>query len=414
MTAGRHVLVGGGVAAAATATHLRKLGYEGQIVLVCEEPDAPYERPPLSKDFLVGDTAEGEFVAHPAGWYAEQDITLRLGVRAEDIDIAARTVRLSTGEPLGYDELVLATGVRPRRLPVADGLAGVHYLRTLADARALREGLAGAQRIVVLGAGFVGCEVAAAAVRLGKQVTVFEPEPTPLRRVLGEAIGAVVLGIHQERGVVIRAGEYVTEAVHTAAGLQLSTNLGGRVDCDLLVVGVGSLPNTELAERAGIAVDNGILVDEFGRTAVPHVHAAGDVARQYHPHVGERVRVEHHDTAQRQGAALAANLTGAAKPFTDPYWFWSDQYEHSLQSAGRVGDPADLIFRGSLQERSFAAFTLDGDRIRGVVALNRPRDVIDVRRLLSTPHTVTADQLRDETVRLKRLVTQGQPTRRGA
>jgi 3-phenylpropionate/trans-cinnamate dioxygenase ferredoxin reductase subunit len=336
-------------------------------------------------------------------------VALRLGVRAEELDVAARTVRLSTGDTLEYAELVLATGVRARRLPLLDALPGdrVHYLRTLADARRLREHLAAAHRVTILGAGFIGCEVAAAAAQLGKQVTVFEPEPAPLSRILGAAIGAVLIDAHRARGVAIRAGEHVTAVATTHDGVLLTTSLGEHVETDLVVVGVGCVPNTELAERAGIAVDNGILTDEFGRTSAPHVHAAGDVANQHHPRYGHRIRVEHHDTAQRHGAALAGNLAGAAEPFAEAHWFWSDQYEHNLQSIGRLGDPADLVVRGSLEGLDFSAFALDGDRIRGVVALNRPRDVIDAKRLLFTDHHVTADQLRDESVRLKRLTGAG-------
>lgn len=403
MSRQRYVLVGGGVAAASAASHLRRRGFDGEILLVGEEPDPPYERPPLSKGFLAGSADFGELQAREPGWYAEQDVELRLGVRVDSIDPDARSVTLSTGELLSYDALVLATGLRPRILPGFDG-ERVQYLRTAADARRLHAELARSQRLAVLGAGFVGCEVAATAAGLGKQVTVFEPAGTPLQRALGSAIGTVLTEIHREHGVEVRAGEHVSSLAHTGDGLLLTTNLGHRVECDLVLVSVGSEPNVELAAQAGLATRNGIPVDEYGRTTAPRVYAIGDVAAQYHPVYRGRIRVEHHDNAVRQGANVAATLTGADEGHADTYWFWSDQYEHSLQAVGRPHDLDALVIRGSLAKRSFSAFSLADDRIRGVISLNRPGDVLAVRRLLFEPHQVTADQLRDESVPLKRLV----------
>ncbi|MFI7672785.1 NAD(P)/FAD-dependent oxidoreductase [Actinophytocola sp. NPDC049390] len=395
----RYVLVGGGVAATATAAALRRRGFDGEIVLVSDEPDAPYERPPLSKDVLAG----GDVVpARTPEWYADNDVRLRLSTRATAVDTAARTVRLGDGDDLRYDALVLATGVRARRLTGFEG-DRVHYLRTAADARALRAELAAAERVVVLGAGFVGCEVAASAVGLGKQVTIFEPEPTPLARVLGVKIGTAVLDIHRARGVDVRTGEYVESCTPSAHGLVLESNLGDRVEADLVLVGVGALPNVELAAEAGIATGNGIHVDEYGRTSAPDVWALGDVAAQLHH--GRRVRVEHHDNALRQGQTVAANLTGEQKPHTDPHWFWSDHYEHKLQSVGHVRDLDDLVLRGSVEEGVFSAFSLTDGRVDGVISLGRPGDVLAVRRALHLPHRVTADELRDESLPLKQLLS---------
>jgi 3-phenylpropionate/trans-cinnamate dioxygenase ferredoxin reductase component len=395
----RCVLVGGGVAAAATAATLRRRGYDGEIVLVSEEPDAPYERPPLSKDVLAG----GDVVpARKPEWYGDNRVELRLSTRATSIDTAARTVALADGGDLRYDTLVLATGVRARRLAGFEG-ERIHYLRTAADARALRTELASAEKVVVLGAGFVGCEVAASAIGLGKQVTIFEPEPTPLARVLGVKIGAAVLDIHRARGVEVRTGEYVETCTPAGGRLVLESNLGHRVDADLVVIGVGALPNDDLARHAGIETGNGIHVDEFGRTSAPDVWALGDVAAQLHH--GRRVRVEHHDNALRQGQTVAANITGEAKPHTDPHWFWSDHYEHKLQSVGHVRDLDDLVLRGSVEEGVFSAFSLTDGRIDGVISLGRPGDVLAVRRALHAPHAVTADELRDESLPLKQLLS---------
>lgn len=394
----RYVLVGGGVASAATAAGLRKRGFDGEVVVIADEAEPPYERPPLSKDFLGGTEV---VPARAPSWYADNDVELRLGTRATALDLGGRTVRLTAGDDLGYDALVLATGLRPRRLPGFDG-ERIHHLRTAADARGLRAELADAQRLVILGAGFIGCEVASSAVALGKQVTIFEPERAPLARALGARIGGVLLDIHRGRGVEIRAGEYIESMTRTAAGLVLTSNLGHTVECDLVLVGVGARPNVELAVAAGIDTGDGILVDEYGRTSAPDVYALGDVAAQVHH--GTRVRVEHHDNALRQGRTVAANLTGEAVPHTDAHWFWSDQYDHTLQSVGRARDLDDLVVRGSVEEQRFAAFSLTDGRIDAVIALNRPGDVLAVRRVLHTPHEVTAEALRDESVPLKQLL----------
>ena len=395
----RIVLVGGGVAAATTAMTLRRRGFDGEIALVADEAEPPYQRPPLSKDFL---TAGRDLVpARDPAWYPDSGVELRLRTRAESLDLAGRRVRLAGGDELPYDALVLATGLRARTLPGFDGNR-VHHLRTAADARRLRDELAGAERLAILGAGFIGCEVAASAVALGKQVTILEPERTPLVRALGARIGATLAAVHRGRGVDVRTGEYATALARTGAGLVLTTNLGDRVECDLVLVGVGAQPNVELAQAAGIDTGDGILVDEYGRTSAPDVWALGDVAAQLHH--GVRVRVEHHDNAQRQGTTVAHNLLGDTKPHTDAHWFWSDQYEHKLQSVGRPRDPDDLVVRGDLESGRFSAFSLTGGRIDAVIALDRPGDVLAVRRMLHAPHEVSADELRDESVPLKELL----------
>ena len=401
MTISRIVVAGGGVAAAAAVTELREAGFAGVITLVCAEERPPYERPPLSKEFLLDPAADAGAVQEPA-WYRDNSVDLRCGVRAIGLDLAARQVALSDGSTAGYDRLLLATGVRPRVLPGIEG-DGVCYLRTARDAAGLRDRVHAAEHVAVLGGGFIGCEVAAAAVRLGKRVTILEALPTLLYRVLGPELGEVVAGIHRDEGVDVRTGQTVT-GVRRGRGIQVST-ADGPVDCDVLVVGAGTVPNQELAEQAGLPAGDGIAVDEYFATAAEDVYAIGDVAAQCLPGYGRRVRVEHHDTAVRHGRAVARILLGQREPFADVHWFWSDQYEHSIQSAGLPGSPEPLIIRGSPQQRSFSAFHLDGDRIGAVLSLNRPRDVLDVRRLIARGHRATADQLRDESIPLKRLVT---------
>jgi 3-phenylpropionate/trans-cinnamate dioxygenase ferredoxin reductase subunit len=399
----RVTIVGGGVASAAAVTALRADGFDGGITLVSAEETVPYERPPLSKEYLLG--AADVTVVRDEAWYASHDVDLLLGTRATGLDLAARRVFLDDGgtAALGYDTLLLATGVRPRRIPAFE-CDGVCYLRSAPDAADLRDRIRAARHVAVLGGGFIGCEVAAAAIKLGKRVTLLEALPALLHRTLGPRIGDVIASIHRDAGVEVRTGQTVTGvAPRTDGGVWVST-LDGSFPCDVLVIGVGTVPNAELAAAAGLPTDGGIHVDEYF-TAAPGVYAAGDVAAQYLPQYGRRVRVEHHDTATRHGRATARGMLGQREPFSDVHWFWSDQYQHSIQSAGLPDGSQDAIIRGSLDERSFSAFSLDGGRVRAVISLNRPKDVIETRRLIAREHSVTAAQLRDESTPVKRLAT---------
>jgi 3-phenylpropionate/trans-cinnamate dioxygenase ferredoxin reductase subunit len=396
------VVIGGGASSAAAVAELRKQGFDGSLTLVSAENTVPYERPPLSKGFLLG--TSGQVPVKDAAWYEQASVELILGSRATRLDLAARTVTLSGGAVLGYDQLLLATGVRPRVLPGLDG-DGVCYLRTGEDAAALRDRMTAARHIAVLGGGFIGCEVAAAAIRLGKRATILEALPTLLHRALGPELGDVVAGIHRDEGVDVRTGQQVLGIRPRRGGVRIST-AAGDVDADVLVVGVGTVPSTELAEQAGLPAGHGIEVDECFATAAPGIYAIGDVAAQHLPGHGRRVRVEHHDTAIRHGRVAARNMLGQREPFADVHWFWSDQFDHTISSAGLIpgsDGPGELVIRGSLEQRSFSAFSLDGDRVRAVISLNRPRDVLDARRLIARDHSATAAQLRDESLPLKRL-----------
>jgi len=398
----RIVVIGGGAGSAAAVAELRKQGFDGSLTLVSAENTVPYERPPLSKGFLLG--TSGQVPVKDAVWYEQASVELILGSRATRLDLAARTVTLSGGAVLGYDQLLLATGVRPRVLPGLDG-DGVCYLRTSEDAAALRDRMTAAGHVAVLGGGFIGCEVAAAAIRLGKRATILEALPTLLHRALGPELGDIVAGIHRDEGVDVRTGQQVLGIRPRRGGVRIST-AAGDVDADVLVVGVGTVPNTELAEQAGLPAGHGIEVDECFATAAPGIYAIGDVAAQHLPGHGRRVRVEHHDTAVRHGRVAARNMAGQREPFADVHWFWSDQYDHTISSAGLIpgsDGPGELVIRGSLEQRNFSAFSLDGDRVRAVISLNRPRDVLDARRLIARDHSATAAQLCDESLPLKRL-----------
>ena len=402
MKRSRIVVIGGGAGSAAAVAELRKQGFDGSLTLVSAENTVPYERPPLSKGFLLG--TSGQVSVKDAAWYEQASVELILGSRATRLDLAARTVTLSGGAVLGYDQLLLATGVRPRVLPGLDG-DGVCYLRTGEDAATLRDRMTAAGHVAVLGGGFIGCEVAAAAIRLGKRATILEALPTLLHRALGPELGDVVAGIHRDEGVDVRTGQQVLGIRPRRGGVRIST-AAGDVDADVLVVGVGTVPNTELAEQAGLPAGHGIEVDECFATAAPGIYAIGDVAAQHLPGHGRRVRVEHHDTAVRHGRVAARNMAGQREPFADVHWFWSDQYDHTISSAGLIpgsDGPGELVIRGSLEQRNFSAFSLDGDRVRAVISLNRPRDVLDARRLIARNHSATAAQLCDESLPLKRL-----------
>ncbi|HEY1000810.1 MAG TPA: FAD-dependent oxidoreductase [Streptosporangiaceae bacterium] len=402
MRPSRIVVIGGGAGSAAALAELRKQGFDGSLTLVSAENTVPYERPPLSKGFLLG--TSGQVPVKDAAWYEQASVELILGSRATGLDLAARTVTLSGGAVLGYDQLLLATGVRPRVLPGLDG-DGVCYLRTGEDAAALRDRMTAAGHVAVLGGGFIGCEVAAAAIRLGKRATILEALPTLLHRALGPELGDVVAGIHRDEGVDVRTGQQVLGIRPRRGGVRIST-AAGDVDADVLVVGVGTVPNTELAGQAGLPAGHGIEVDECFATAAAGIYAIGDVAAQHLPGHGRRVRVEHHDTALRHGRVAARNMLGQREPFGDVHWFWSDQFDHTISSAGLIpgsDGPGELVIRGSLEQRSFSAFSLDGDRVRAVISLNRPRDVLDARRLIARDHRATAAQLRDESLPLKRL-----------
>ena len=396
------MVIGGGAGSAAAVAELRKQGFDGSLTLVSAENTVPYERPPLSKGFLLG--TSGQVPVKDAAWYEQASVELILGSRATRLDLAARTVTLSGGAVLGYDQLLLATGVRPRVLPGLDG-DGVCYLRTGEDAATLRDRMTAAGHVAVLGGGFIGCEVAAAAIRLGKRATILEALPTLLHRALGQELGDIVAGIHRDEGVDVRTGQQVLGIRPRRGGVRIST-AAGDVDADVLVVGVGTVPNTELAEQAGLPAGHGIEVDECFATAAPGIYAIGDVAAQHLPGYGRRVRVEHHDTAIRHGRVAARNMLGRREPFGDVHWFWSDQFDHTISSAGLIpgsDGPGELVIRGSLEQRNFSAFSLDGDRVRAVISLNRPRDVLDARRLIARNHSATAAQLCDESLPLKRL-----------
>ena len=365
------VIVGASLAGAKAAETLRSEGFEGRVVLIGEEPSRPYERPPLSKDYLRGDKTFDETAVHPAGFYEEQEIELRTSTVATAVDTAARTVTLAGGESIPYGGLLLATGSAPRRLrgPGSE-LPGVHYLRSVEDSDALRDAIKNASNVAVIGAGWIGAEVAASARQLGAEVAVIEMAAVPLERVLGAEVGAVYRDLHAAHGVKLhfgvgldglRGGDHVEEVVLTD---------GRTLQADAVVVGIGVTPRTELAEAAGIAVDNGVLVDKHLASSVPGVYAAGDVANAFHPLYRSRIRLEHWSSALNQGPAAARSMLGKDSTYERTPYFFSDQYDLGMEYRGWATSWDQVVFRGDTSSGEFIAFWMGEGRVLAAMNAN--------------------------------------------
>ena len=371
----RVVVVGASAGGLATAEALRRLGYEGDITLVGNEAHLPYDRPPLSKQILFGELEPEQLQLRPTGDIDSLRMSMRLGEAAIGLDLQNRTVTLDGGAMVGYDALVVATGVRPRRLRGIEGVRGVHVLRTLEDALTLKERLRPGRRLVVVGAGFIGAEAAAAARGLGLEVTMLEPAPVPLAHAVGEEVGRALSGAHRDHGVDLRTGVAV-EGVLSRGGDVTGVRLadGSEVAGEDVVVGIGSHPNTEWLRDSSLLLDNGLVCDEFSMAA-PGVYGVGDVARWHNPLFGVAMRIEHRTNAAEQGLAVARNLLnpGARRPFAPVPYFWSDQYDMKIQAYGYLrGHQEVAIVDGDLSTRRFIAAYRGGDHLVAVVAVNTP------------------------------------------
>ena len=388
------VIVGASLAGATAAAALREEGFSGRIVLVGEEHERPYERPPLSKDYLQGRSEREKIFVHPSVWYAEHDIELQLGTRVTRLDAGAHELTMADGRPMRYDELLLCTGSSPRRLPVPGAdLDGVLYLRTVGDSERIMETLAAVSRLAVIGAGWIGLEVTAAARNAGVDVVLLEMMELPLLRVLGSEVAQLFAGLHRSHGVDLRFGvrvEEITGHEGQVTGVRLA---GGRqVEADAVVVGVGITPNTELAVGAGLLVDNGVVVDEHLRSSDPDVCAAGDVANALHPLLGRHIRVEHWANALHQPKTAAKTMLGGDAIYDRVPYFFTDQYELGMEYSGYVEPDGydEVVFRGDPNDGEYIAFWLqDGrvlagmnvnvwdvtDAIQGLVRSGRPVDV---------------------------------------
>lgn len=399
------VIVGASLAGASAAATLRQHGFDGEVMLIGAEPQLPYERPPLSKQYLRGEMPFEKTLVRPAAFYQQNHIETLLGVPAARVDPSARAVELSTGRHIHYDKLLLATGVRNRRPPIPGlDLPGVLALRSVTDSDALRDEIRPGRRAVVIGMGFIGCEVAASLRQQGVEVVGIDAAPTPLFHAIGPELGHVIADIHQEHGVEAIFGDGVAAFGGDRHVQHVTTTRGRRIECDFAVVGLGVEPEVGFIADSGIATDNGVLVDEHCLSTVADIYAAGDVANHYHPLYGRRMRVEHWQNAIQQGTAAARNMLGQRQPYEPVHWFWSDQYDFNLQYAGlhQAGD--QIVVRGGLENRSFLAFFVGEHRVNAVVALNRGKELRRAMPLVKARATVDADRLEDETVDLRSLL----------
>jgi 3-phenylpropionate/trans-cinnamate dioxygenase ferredoxin reductase subunit len=400
-----HVIVGAGLAGDRAAEALRAGGFAGEVVLLGGEEHRPYERPPLSKDYLQGSSGRDAVHVHSAEWYGENDVALRTGAVVTAIDRDAAEVVLADGEHVAYERLLLATGSSARRLPVPGAeLDGVLHLRTLDDSDRLRTAILSAARVAIVGAGWIGLEVAAAARLAGAEVTVLEAAEQPLLAALGPRIGAVFGELHREHGVDLRLGVQVAEIVGEG-GVARAVRVadGGLVEADVVLVGIGAAPNIGLAEAAGLEIEDGVVVDEHLRTSDPRIHAAGDIAAIWYPALGRRLRVEHWATAEYSGPAAArAMLDASAASYDQLPYFFTDQYDLGMEYTGYAGpgEADELVVRGDLASREFVAFWLRAGRLLAGMNVNVWDVTEDIDRLIRAGRPLEAGRLADPAVPL--------------
>ena len=399
-----YVIVGASLAGAKAAETLREEGFDGTIALIGQETERPYERPPLSKGFLLGKAAKSSIYVHEEGWYAGHGVNLLLGSTVTAIDRAGSRVELADGSAISYDRLLLTMGASPRTLDVPGGdLGGVRYLRTAGDSERLGAALGDAGRVVIVGAGWIGLEVAAAAREQGCEVTVVEPEPGALLRSLGPELGGIFADLHRAHGVTFRFGEGVSELRGSGGRVAaVITSSGAELPADLVVVGIGAVPNTALASVAGLEVDNGILVDAALRTSDPAIWAAGDVANAFNPLFGRRIRVEHWANALNGGPAAARSMLGQEVSYDRVPYFYSDQYELGMETSGlpEPGRYDEIVYRGDTEGLEFIAFWLASGAVVAGMNVNVWDVTDDIRALIRSGRPVDTARLADPDVPL--------------
>jgi 3-phenylpropionate/trans-cinnamate dioxygenase ferredoxin reductase subunit len=388
------VIVGGGLAGAKAAEALRDQGFVGDIVLVADESDRPYERPPLSKDYLAGKAERDSVFVHSESWYTDNNVDLRRGVAATAIDRVSHQVTLADGTSIGYDKLLLATGSSPRHLPGAEDAL---YLRRLGDSEKIRSVIADSAKLVVIGAGWIGLEVTAAARNAGVEVTVLESAELPLLAAIGPEVAQVYADLHRAHGVDLRFGVEVDQVNVKSVGLVDGTV----IEADAVLIGIGASPNVELAKKAGLEVDNGVLVDAGLRTSDPDIFAAGDIANEAHPLLGRRVRVEHWANALNQPAVAAANMIGGDAAYDELPYFYTDQYDLGMEYVGDITGYDRVVFRGDVPGREFIAFWLKDNRVLAGMNVN-VWDVVDpIKELIRSGRQIDPDRLADTGVSLE-------------
>jgi 3-phenylpropionate/trans-cinnamate dioxygenase ferredoxin reductase component len=400
-----YVIVGASLAGATAAVTLRQEGADGTIALIGAEREPPYERPPLSKAYLRSETPFETALVRPPAFYGQNGIEAMVGCRAMRIDTSARFVELDDGHRVPFDRLLIATGGRNRRLSIpGSDLDGVYSLRTVQDADRIRAEITPGRRVVVVGMGFIGSEVAASLRQKDLNVVAIEPSKTPLARVLGEDVGKRLADLHRARGVRTVFDDTVVAFEGTGRVDCVVTKAGQRLECDFVVVGIGIEPAVDLLDGSGIHVDNGVVVDEYCETNVSGIYAAGDVANHYHPLFERRIRVEHWQNAIKQATAAARNMLGRHVAYDEVHWFWSDQYDANLQYTGFHHTWEQLVVRGRLDSDSFLACYVNDGRVDAAVALNRPKDLRRVMPIIKARRPVDVEQLRDESVDLRSLL----------
>lgn len=395
------IIVGAGVSAATAADTLRSSGFDGRLVMVGREADPPYNRPTLSKERLRGELSDEQTLFHPADYYAAKAIELLLQHEVQRINVVERAIHFSNGDVLAYDCALIATGAHLRYLTAPGSqLAGIYYLRTLRDCGKLSDALKSRPRVLVAGTGFIGCEVAASARMLGCDVTMVGNR-APLTNALGAEIGNLYSRYHRAQGVEVREGTFV-ERFDGSDRVQRATLLdGSTVECDLAVIGIGVEPSIEVVRDEPLEIHDGILVDEFCRTSVPRVFAAGDVANSWNPRYAKRIRVEHFNNAQLQAVVAAKSMLGATEPYNPIPSFWSDQYSYNLQYRGHAQEWDSMVFRGNADDASFSAFYLQGGVIQAVCSVNRAKENFAARRLIGK--RVETRLLEDDQINLKEI-----------
>jgi 3-phenylpropionate/trans-cinnamate dioxygenase ferredoxin reductase subunit len=398
------VIVGASLAGAKAAETLRTEGFEGRVVLIGEENERPYERPLLSKDYLRGDKPASKLYVHDEGFYADNDIELMTGTRVESLDPGAHEVTVAGRGRISYRKLLLCTGASPRPLPLPGAdLPGVRYLRQMGDSDALRAAITAASRVVVIGAGWIGSEVAASARQLGAEVAIVAPEAVPLERVLGQEVGGVYRNLHAEHGVDLHLSTKIEAIVGNGAARGVRTAAGSVVEGDLVVVGAGVSPRDELARDAGLSVENGIVVDQFLRTSAPDVFAAGDVAATWNTRYDQRIRMEHWANALNQGPAAARNMLGQDIAYEKLPYFYSDQYDLGMEYHGYATDWDRVVLRGD-RAGEFLAFWLRDGRVLAAMNANIWDQSDDIKALVSGGAIIDPDRLKDPSIPLAALV----------
>ena len=409
------IIVGAGHAAGELATSLRDNGWQGRILLIGEEPHLPYHRPPLSKAYLSGMATTESLLIKPHTTYQKANVEIISGVRVCKIDRKSTTVHLADGRTIQYDRLILATGGRPRQLPVphleeAERSGNFHYLRTLQDVDRIRQQFEAGMRLVIVGGGYIGLEVAAVAIKRGLKVTVLEALPRVLARVTAPELSAFYESRHRDAGVEIRTSTQVEDVQMDPSGDAVCAVLcvdGSTVPADLVIVGIGLQPNVELALEAGLDVDNGILVNEYGQTGDPNIYAAGDCTNHPNPQIGRRLRLESVPNALEQARSVASSICGKPKVYASIPWFWSDQYELKLKMVGLSQGYDQLVIRGTPQNDSFSAFYLKDGYILAADTVNRPPEFMLAKRFITERIRVDPSRLADDTLPLKDMLPSG-------